>query len=114
MPGGRGVTRLQHPILRCLEARAPAAVTIDDVHAHTGLSRRAVEAELEDLRLEGHPIVAGATGVRLTQDPRELAAYLEGRRRRAAAIHRGTMALRSTLRRLQAGMVEQRTLGLIA
>lgn len=95
------MTPLEHPILRCLRSH-PEPVTIDEIRLHTGLSRRAVEAELEDLRLAGDPIVAGPDGIRLTRDPGELARYLEQRRHRAAAIHRGTMALRSTLRSMQA------------
>ena len=78
------------------------AVTIDEIRSYTGLSRRAVEAEIEDLRLAGEPIVAGPDGISLTSNPGELARYLEQRRHRAAAIHRGTMALRSTLREMQA------------
>lgn len=83
---------------------------ISDGHWHTigglawGLNepRRAVEEAIESLRLQGEPIVAGNDGVKLTRDAGELATYLEGRRRRAAQIHRGTMAMRTTLRTMQA------------
>jgi biotin operon repressor len=77
--------------------------TIADVAHDTGLSRRDVEAELEELRRNGEPIVAGADGIQLTNDPDELDRTVDQRRRRAVAIHRGTLALRSTVRRLRGG-----------
>jgi hypothetical protein len=77
--------------------------TIAELCILTGAGRRDVEACVEELRLRGEPIVAGAAGLWLTEDPAELASYLERRRRRAAQIHRGTMRLRSTLRRSRSG-----------
>jgi len=76
-------------------------ITIADLARNAGVSRRDVEATVEALRLEGEPIVAGNDGLRLVSAPDELAAYVEQRRHRAAAIHRGTMALRSRLRRMR-------------
>lgn len=79
------------------------AVTIAEIADETGLPRRKVEEAIEELRLAGEPIVAcGRGGVALTADPAELEAYLGQRRHRAASIHRGTLALRTTLRRIQA------------
>ena len=75
--------------------------TIDELAKRMHGPRRAVENAIENLRLEGEPIVAGNDGVRITDNPRELGEYVEARRRRAAEIHRGTMRLRSTLRRMQ-------------
>ena len=70
------------------------------------LSRRDVEASIESLRLGGAPVIGGSDGVKLTADPVELEAYLAQRRYRTAAIHRGTMRLRSTLRRMKFGAQE--------
>lgn len=75
--------------------------TIAELAARLHWPRRAVENAIEHLRLEGTPIVASNAGVRISTDPDELADYLEGRRRRAGEIHRGTMRLRSTLRRMK-------------
>ena len=75
--------------------------TIDELRLRLRWPRRAVENAIEHLRLEGVPIVAGSDGVRISASTSELADYIDARRRRAAEIHRGTMKLRSTLRRLQ-------------
>lgn len=74
---------------------------LDTIAASTGMTRREVESVVEDLRLAYHPIIGGPRGVRLTDDPEALAAYLEVRRHRTARIHRGTMRLRTTLARLR-------------
>jgi hypothetical protein len=75
--------------------------TIDELRLILRVPRREVEGAVEELRLRGEPIVGGSEGLRLTEDPAELERYLEARRRRTAHIHRGTMRLRSTLRRMQ-------------
>lgn len=80
--------------------------TIADLGIVLHLSRRDVEAAVETLRLGGTPLIAGGDGVKLTNSPIELEAYIGGRRLRTAAIHRGTMALRSTLRRMKYGNQE--------
>ena len=77
--------------------------TIDELARRMGCPRRTVENAIENLRLSGEPIIAGNEGVRLTDNPRELGEYVEARRRRAAEIHRGTMRLRTTLRRMEQG-----------
>lgn len=77
--------------------------TIDELAQRLSWPRRAVENAIENLRLSGEPIIAGNEGVRLTDNPRELGEYVEARRRRAAEIHRGTMRLRTTLRRMEQG-----------
>jgi biotin operon repressor len=80
--------------------------TLSDLATVLHLSRRDVEAAVGTLRLSGHPVVGGNEGVKLTNDPLELDAYVSQRRYRTAAIHRGTMALRSTLRRMRYGAQE--------
>lgn len=75
-----------------------------------GVSRRDVEAAIEALRLHGAPVIGGQEGVKLTDDPLELEAYISGRRMRTAAIHRGTMKLRATLNHMRHGA--QRSFGL--
>jgi hypothetical protein len=75
--------------------------TIEDLRRLALCSRRDIEAAIETLRLEGHPIIADAHGVRLTNDPDELARYLEARRRRLVSQYKGTRALRLALRRLR-------------
>lgn len=86
--------------------------TIDELRLMIHCSRREVEEAVESLRLAGEPIIGGTNGLRITEDPDELAAYLEGRRRRTATIHRGTMRLRSTLRHMREA--QDLTLGLVA
>jgi hypothetical protein len=73
----------------------------DTLCSHLHASRRDVEAAVESLRLAGHPIIGGADGLRLTEDPDELEKYVEARRRRMASIYLGSRALRKTLRRLR-------------
>lgn len=75
--------------------------TIDELRLRLRWPRRAVENAIENLRLEGVPIVAGSDGVRISTSVQELAEYVEARRRRAAEIHRGTLKLRNTLNRLR-------------
>lgn len=82
--------------------------TLSGLASELGLCRRDVEAAIEALRLRGEPVIGGNEGVKLTQDPLELDGYVSQRRYRTAAIHRGTMALRSTLRRMRFG--DQETL----
>jgi biotin operon repressor len=88
-----------------VESRVLAALrdphTIDELRHALGYSRRDVEAAVEALRLAGEPIVGGNDGLRLTDDPDELSAYVEARRRRMASIYLGSRALRRTLRRIR-------------
>lgn len=77
--------------------------TLSDLGIVLGIPRREVESAVEVLRLGGTPVIGGNEGVKLTAEPRELEAYLAQRRYRTAAIHRGTMRLRSTLRRMKYG-----------
>lgn len=92
------MTHTEHEVRHWLRMQ-PA--TIADLGLMIGVSRREVEEAVESLRLSGEPIIAGNDGLRLTENPDELAVYLDARRRRAAQIHRGTMRLRSTLRRMR-------------
>lgn len=72
--------------------------TIGELCSQLRKSRREVEEAVEFLRLRGEPIVAGNDGLHLTEDPDELTAYVEARRRRMASIYLGSRALRRTLR----------------
>jgi biotin operon repressor len=65
------------------------------------VSRREIEAAVEELRLDGQPIIAGLRGVCLTRDPDHLEAYLRQRRERARAILRAHRPLRSTARQMR-------------
>lgn len=95
-----------------LESRVLAALqhgrwqTLADLATVLRVPRRDVEAAVELLRLHGAPVIAGGEGVKLTDQPRELEHYIQGRRLRTAAIHRGTMRLRSTLNRMRHGTQE--------
>lgn len=82
-------------------AEAGEFTTLDELRGRIGCTRREVEEAVQSLRLAGHPIVGGNEGLRYTQDPTELAVYLESRRRRTAEVHRGTMKMRTTLRRMR-------------
>ena len=78
-----------------------APATIADLALMIGVSRREIEEAVESLRLQGEPIIAGNDGLRLTEDPDELAKYVEARRRRLVSVYKGTRALRSTLRHMK-------------
>ena len=77
--------------------------TIGDLAVVLRVPRRDVEAAVEGLRLGGAPVIAGGEGVKLTDSATELEAYIQGRRYRTAAIHKGTMKLRDTARRMRHG-----------
>lgn len=94
-------------LLHSLEANEWA--TIQEISERAHLPRRAVEGALEDLRLQGVPVIAGADGVRLSNDPEEVRQYALGRRRRLVSIAKGTRALLTAARRLDRS---QPTLGL--
>lgn len=81
--------------------RSGRPLTIDDLRRALVVPRREVEAAIESLRLQGEPIIGGNDGLRLTDDPIELAKYVEARRRRMVSIYLGSRALRRTARRLQ-------------
>lgn len=49
----------------------------------TGLSRRAVEQEIQRLRLEGHPVITTSDGCWLSRDPAEIRACADRLRSRA-------------------------------
>jgi hypothetical protein len=89
-----------------------APATIDDLRLMLRVSRREVEEAVESLRLAGEPIVASNDGLRLTENPDELAAYVEARRRRAVSIYLGTRALRRTTARMREVQDEQNGLTL--
>lgn len=84
-----------------------APATIEDLRLMVHVSRREIEEAVESLRLKGEPIIGGANGLRLTEDPAELERYIEGRRRRMASIYLGSRALRSTLRHMREVQDEQ-------
>lgn len=75
--------------------------TIDDLRFALGYTRRDVEAAVESLRLAGQPIIGGNDGLHLTEDPDELAAYVDARRRRLVTVYAGTRALRRVLRAMR-------------
>jgi len=89
-----------HRVLQVLSERR-YAMKIDVVAQWAGLTRRDTEAAIEELRLEGHPIVGGNDGVRVTRDPREVREYVKSRRRRLFHVALGTRALLRTARRLE-------------
>ena len=88
---------LQHNVLRLL--RIPT--TIADLAVLCNVSRRDIEACVEELRLRGEPIVAGNDGLHVTEDPAELEQYVDARRRRIASIYLGCRSLRRTARRMR-------------
>lgn len=94
---GVGENPLFRHVLECL--RVPH--TLDELRLDLGVSRRDVEAAVEALRVDGHPIVGGNDGLHLTSDPVELEQYVAARRRRVVSIYLGTRALRLTARRLR-------------
>lgn len=92
-------TALNREVWRLIRVMGP--VKIRELCRITGASRRDIEAAVEALRLAGDPIVADNDGLRMTEDPDELRAYVDARRRRAVSIYLGTRALRKAAGRLQ-------------
>lgn len=76
--------------------RHPAGLTMDVLARWTSLGRRDVEAAVQELRLAGEPVITGSFGVRLSDDPAEVAAAAEGLRRRLVTQYLGVRALRQT------------------
>ncbi len=77
------------------------SLTISLLAARHHWKRRAVEACIQELRLEGHPLVADQYGVRLSEDPDELEAAVEALRRRLLTQSKGVRALRRTARAMR-------------
>jgi biotin operon repressor len=71
------------------------------------LTRRQVEQAVQVLRVDGIPVASGSEGIWLTNDPVELAATLRYLRGRIESQNRTAWAVRSTLRRMQAGRIHQ-------
>ncbi len=87
-------------------------LTISTLAARHHWPRRVVEACVQELRLEGHPVVTDQYGVHLSDDPDELAAAAEGLRRRLVTQYRGVRALRRTARAMRVAFDERADLTL--
>jgi len=88
---------LEHDVLRL--TRIPT--TIRELTVLCNVPRRSIEELVEDLRLQGHPIIATNAGLQLCEDPILLERYVQARRRRMLSEWKGTVALRRTLRRMR-------------
>lgn len=87
-------------VRRIIEADGP--LTIREIARLTRFSRRDVESAVQALRFDGDPIIdEGVRGLRYTEDPDELRAYIAGRRDRARTILAAAKPLRETERRLR-------------
>lgn len=110
--GSAAVTRDVGAILH--SAEAGEWLTVDELRYRLVPTprRRLIESALEELRLTGHPIIAGTEGVRLGLDAAEVREYATGRRRRLVSIAKGTRALLTTARHMEdrAASIERPTL----
>jgi len=87
-------------VRRIIEADGP--LTIREIARLTRFSRRDVESAVQALRLSGEPIIdEGVRGLRFTDDPAELEAYIESRLDRAKTILRANRPLEETAQRLR-------------
>lgn len=86
--------------------------TISDLAGLLDVPRRAIEEAVEDLRLAGHPIVGGGSGVKLTRNVNEIRDYVQSRRSRTLAVAKGTRAMLAAARRLEDGGTGQTSLRL--
>lgn len=75
--------------------------TIGDIAEDMHVSRRAVEKAVEQLRLDGAPIITGSAGVWLTTSPDELRAAYRSLRRRYIHQAIGARVLLKTARRFE-------------
>lgn len=109
---GGGVMSTSPTALAVLRMLRTTSSTIDELRLILRVPRREIEGAVEELRLRGEPIVGGSEGLRLTEDPAELARYVEARRRRLVTIYAGTRALRRTLRHMEEARDAERGLTL--
>jgi hypothetical protein len=80
-----------------------------DFLAHTlSVPRRSIEEAIQHLRLTGHPVIGGDSGVRMSDSASEVRAYAQDRRRRLVSIAQGTRALLNTARRMESPGPQQR------
>lgn len=101
-------------ILRHLELGS-RPVTIRDLAARFSLPRRTVEAAIQSLRLDGHPVRSGSEGVWLAASAAEAEEAAQDLRRRLVTQYRSILAMRRTARRMrarEAGYTAQSELGL--
>ncbi|MES2211329.1 MAG: hypothetical protein V4515_14295 [Chloroflexota bacterium] len=77
-------------------------ITLADLSAACGLSRRDMESLIQRLRLRGEPVIdAGRDGLVLTDDAEALDRYVQARRNRARTILAASRPLRVTVARLR-------------
>lgn len=74
--------------------------TIGEVTSALQISRREVEASIQELRLRGEPVMSGSDGIWLGVNSKEVQAGAEALRRRIVQQALTQRALRSTARRM--------------
>lgn len=89
---------LESLVLRDVERNGPT--TLADIAWRVGISRRAAEEAVQELRLAGHPIVAGTAGLSIARTADELRAWLDSNDGRIRAMLRTRAAMRRALRPL--------------
>ena len=72
---------------------ADRAISIGALAEQLGMSRRAVERALEQMVLDGIPVIANSSGVYITDSPSEARAYAASLKGRLAAIQHRISAL---------------------
>lgn len=85
---------------RVLRLLSNASVKQADIAFVLRLSIRQVQSALQQLRLEGKPILSDGDGIRLAQTADEARACAEALRRRLISQYRTYRALRATARRM--------------
>jgi biotin operon repressor len=86
---------------RVLRLLTSANTTQPDMAFVLGMSIRAIQASIVELRLAGHPVITSGDGVRLAQTADEARACADALRRRLVSQYRTVRALRATARRMQ-------------
>ena len=90
---------LLREVFRLIRVMGP--VKIADLATFANVSRREIEAAVQQLRKDGDPIVGDSDGLHLTEDPDEIRHYIKVRQGRAAELYLGNRALRVTMQRLK-------------
>jgi biotin operon repressor len=85
-----------------LERLGPNPQTLKEIAQECGLSRRAVEQEINRLRLEGFPVVTNGDGAWLATRWQEVELCVRRLRRRYMTQAQTARAMRKTARRMEA------------
>lgn len=105
----------EHAVWMTLRQGKAHALPLAVIAAHTGLSRRAAESAMEDLRTLSHePICANGDGYFEAATVEELDAYIRSFENRCRSMWATRRGLKAARRKMLDERTGQRTMGLVA